>query len=543
MLIIIGLLVQYSMAWGARELDSEISAVQIQIEQLLNVSDPEVSSDTIYLPGLLREVYAANAYEPLWTNVGRVDELRALLLDSSSHGLQPRDYHLQAIDVLLQQTQIATSPANRAALDLLLTDGLMLYGYHRNLGKVKAQDLDPDFNFRREILKNYPTAEAVRHAIIFENLAAFIESIAPTYDYYETLRVQLRRYQQLEDQGGWPQVPAGPTLHAGERGGRVALLRQRLLIEGELSGQGITDAEYFDSELEQAVRRFQVLYGLDSEGVVGKKTIAAMNVPTLTRINQLRLSLERLRWVSQEVNDVFIAVNIAGFRLSYVRNQKVVWTTRIMVGQPYRKTPIFRGDITYIEFNPTWTIPPTILRNDTLPAIKMDPGYLAAKNIAVIDASGRRLNPDDIDWKSFGNSIPYTLRQDPGPKNALGRMKFIFPNSHFVFMHDTPNQAPFNLPERTFSSGCIRVENALELAELVLQDFSDFTPIQMQAVLDSGRTQRVVLSTPTPVLILYLTAALDSSGQAMFYRDVYGRDQAELTALDGPVKIDLPGSD
>ncbi|MDZ4731680.1 MAG: L,D-transpeptidase family protein [Xanthomonadales bacterium] len=543
MLIIIGLLVQCSTAWAAPELDSEISAVQLQIEQLLNISDAEVAGDTIYLQDLLREVYAANAYAPLWTSIERLDELRTLLLDSSSHGLQPRDYHLRAIDVLVQQTRIAPSPANRAALDVLLTDSLMLYGHHRSLGKVKAQDLDPNINFRREALKSYPSVEAVRHAVIFENLAAFIESIAPTYDYYEILRVQLRRYRQLQEQGGWPNVPAGPTLHQGDRGGRVALLRQRLLIEGELFTPEITDTEFFDSQLEQAVRSFQVLYGLDSDGVAGKKTIAAMNVPVLTRINQLRLSLERLRWVSQEVNDEFIAVNIAGFRLSYVRNQKVVWTTRIMVGQPYRKTPIFRGDITYIEFNPTWTIPPTILRNDTLPAIKKDPGYLAAKNIAVLDASGRRLNPDDIDWNSFGNSIPYTLRQDPGPKNALGRMKFIFPNAHFVFMHDTPNQAPFNLPERAFSSGCIRVENAFELAELVLQDFSDFTPMQMQAVLDSGRTQRVVLSKPTPVLILYLTAALDSSGKAKFYRDVYGRDPAELMALDGLVKIDLPGSD
>lgn len=531
------------MAWGASELDSEISAVQIQIEQLFNVSDAEVAGDTIYLQDLLREVYAADAYEPLWTSMGRVDELRALLFDASSHGLQPSDYHLPAIDWLRQQAQSATSPANLAALDVLLTDGLMLYVQHRSLGKVKAQDLDPDFNFRRDTLKNYPSAEAVRHAIVFENLAAFIESIAPTFDYYETLRVQLQRYRQLEEQGGWPEVPAGPTLHLSDRGGRVALLRQRLLIEGELFTQEITDTEFFDSQLEQAVRRFQVLYGLDSDGVPGKKTIAAMNVPVSTRINQLRLSLERLRWVSQETNDAFIAVNIAGFQLSYVRDRKVVWTTRIMVGQPYRKTPIFRGDITYIEFNPTWTIPPTILRNDTLPAIKKDSGYLAAKDIAVIDASGRRLNPNDIDWKSFGNSIPYTLRQDPGPKNALGRIKFIFPNPHFVFMHDTPSQALFNLPERTFSSGCIRVENAFELAELVLQDSSEFTPVQMQAVLDSGRTQRVVLSTPTPVLILYLTAALDSSGMATFYRDVYKRDQAELAALDGPVKVDLPGSD
>jgi len=215
-----------------------------------------------------------------------------------------------------------------------------------------------------------------------------------------------------------------------------------------------------------------------------------------------------------------------------------VWTTRVMVGTSYRKTPVFRSELTYLEFNPTWTVPPTILRQDKLPAIKKDPGYLAANNFSVIDKDGHKVDPAGIDWTAFGKSIPFTLRQEPGPGNALGRVKFIFPNPYFVYMHDTPQRDLFDRPERTFSSGCIRVEHPFELAALVLRDKKGFGPDQMKAILDSGRTQRVLLDKPVPVLILYLTAALDPSGNARFYRDIYQRDAAVLRLLDSPVTAD-----
>jgi murein L,D-transpeptidase YcbB/YkuD len=199
-------------------------------------------------------------------------------------------------------------------------------------------------------------------------------------------------------------------------------------------------------------------------------------------------------------------------------------------------TPVFRSDMTYVEFNPTWTIPPTILREDTLPAIKKDPGYLAANDISVIDKTGHKVDPASIDWSAYRKSVPYTLRQDPGPHNALGQVKFIFPNPYFVFMHDTPHRELFARPQRTFSSGCIRVQDPLKLVELVLEDRQHFTREDLQKILNSGRTQRVLLDKPLPVLILYLTAALDPSGRARFYRDIYQRDAPVLRLLDSPVQ-------
>ncbi len=291
--------------------------------------------------------------------------------------------------------------------------------------------------------------------------------------------------------------------------------------------------------LKAGVSTFQYRHGLDDDGIVGRQTIAAMNVPIETRIDQLRVSLERLRWVNQEATQTFVVVNIASFKAFLFRDGEMEWSTRAMVGKDYRRTPIFRGDMQYIEFNPTWTIPPTILRNDTLPAIKRDPGYLAAKNIRVIDSNGNFVDPLKVDWNQYRVGIPYTLRQDPGPENALGRLKFIFPNKHSVFLHDTPHRELFNKPERAFSSGCIRIENPLKLAELLLHNDA-LQASDLQSIVDSGITQRIYLDKPVPVVIIYLTASIDTDGNVMFYRDIYNLDNKVLRALDGPVVIDLP---
>ena len=295
----------------------------------------------------------------------------------------------------------------------------------------------------------------------------------------------------------------------------------------------------FDEDLEKAVKTFQQRHSLDADGIVGKQTIASMNVPVEQRIDQLRASLERLRWVNQEAADTLVAVNIAGFKAFFFEGGELKWTTRAMVGKTYRRTPVFRGDIQYMEFNPTWTIPPGILQNDTLPAIKRDPNYLASKNIRVIDRNGKFVDPATVDWNQYSNGVPYTLRQDPGLNNSLGTVKFIFPNKHFVFLHDTPHRELFDRPERAFSSGCIRVEDPLTLAELLLND-PEYQRSDLQAVVDSRKTQRISLANTIPVLILYLTASVDESGNVLFYKDIYDRDSKVLAALDGDIKIDLP---
>ena len=531
------LLFQCMHCQAAPQADSAPSEVQLQIEQVLDTQQAEIDGEKIVTQDLLREIYATGAYQPLWTSERKIHELTSLLSAAPDYGLRAKDYHLPLIEKLLAAADSAPNPGVLADRDILLTEGLLLYSDHRRFGKVRAVDLYPDFNFTREPFATDQPVEFIHKALAFDSLAAFIDSITPTADYYDMLRLQLKHYRQLEEQGGWPQVAEGPTLRKNDHDQRVGMLRKRLQVTGELQTTESDANSAFDETLEQAVRIFQSLHGLETDGIVGKQTIAAMNVPVATRVDQLRLSLERLRWVAHDAGDEFVAVNIAGFQLSFVRDRKIAWTTRVVVGTSYRKTPVFRSNMTYLEFNPTWTVPPTILREDKLPVIKKNPGYLAANNISVIDSSGRKLDPASIDWNSYGRTIPFTLRQEPGPDNALGLVKFIFPNPYFVFMHDTPNRALFEKSQRMFSSGCIRVENPFKLAELVLQDNKNFNPASIPEILKRGRTQRVLLEKPMPVLILYLTAALDPSGKARFYQDVYHRDAAALRLLDGPVNV------
>jgi murein L,D-transpeptidase YcbB/YkuD len=294
--------------------------------------------------------------------------------------------------------------------------------------------------------------------------------------------------------------------------------------------------DYFDADLEAAVMRFQERHGLTADGAVGPATRTAMNVPVEDRIDQIRVNLERARWVLHEIKGELVVVDVAGFDVSYFRDDEPIWTSKVIVGRPYRETPIFKSLITYVVFNPTWTIPPTILVKDKLPVIKRDPGYLKRNNIRVIDARGREVDPYSVNWSQYGAGRipPYQLRQDPGEDNALGLVKIMFPNPHMVYLHDTPAKSLFDKDERTFSSGCIRVQKAFELAELVLRDPQRWNQQAMAEVVATKKMQTVNLAKPVPVLILYWTAQPRPDGQVIFRNDVYGRDPATLAALDSP---------
>jgi murein L,D-transpeptidase YcbB/YkuD len=363
---------------------------------------------------------------------------------------------------------------------------------------------------------------------------------APSGPFYQRIQYWLEQYRQIAADGGWPMVPGGPTLRLGDNDSRVTAIRNRLATSGDLPADASKGSSSYDETLKQAVAAFQGRHSLDADGIVGKQTIAAMNVTVAQRIDQLRASLERLRWVNQEAADTLVAVNIAGFKAYFYQEGELKWSTRAMVGKSYRRTPVFRGDIQYMEFNPTWTIPPGILRNDTLPAIKRDPNYLSSKNIRVIDRNGSLIDPATVDWNQYSKGVPYTLRQDPGPNNALGTVKFIFPNKHFVFLHDTPHRELFDRPERAFSSGCIRVEDPLTLAGLLLDDDAYQRP-ELEAVVATRETQRIHLKNTVPVIIVYLTASLSSDGNVTFHKDIYNRDDKVLSALDGAVVIEPPG--
>ncbi|MGD8441352.1 MAG: L,D-transpeptidase family protein, partial [Holophagae bacterium] len=289
-----------------------------------------------------------------------------------------------------------------------------------------------------------------------------------------------------------------------------------------------------------AVRSFQIRHGIDPDGKVGPRTVEELNVPVEARIDQLRASLERMRWVFRDLPEDFIVVDIAGFAAHLFRNREEVWKTRVQVGKPYHATPIFKDEMRYIEFNPTWTIPPGILRNETLPAIRKDPEFLALNDMTVVTSSGAVVDPSTIDWAATATGgFPYMIRQEPGPKNALGRVKFMFPNQYMVYLHDTPSKGLFARFERAFSHGCIRTENPLELAELLLAD-QGWDRRRIDEVIESRRTTRVDLFEPITVMLLYWTAEVGEGGTVFFRKDIYNRDAAVIAGLAEPYRFSLP---
>ena len=516
------------------------SAANPELQRLLRADELIIAGNRILADETLLEIYEGNGFSLFWQNGQNIKELLELIEKAPEHGLDPSDYFVGQVRDILEARNDNSSGLSSAESDVLLTGSLLRYGYHRRLGKVNASKLDPDINFRREAFRDQPPHITIKQILEAPTMQGFIDMAAPSGPVYQRLQHWLQEYRQLAAAGGWPAVPEGPTLRKGDDDPRVSSIRARLAASGELPASADRRSTVFDEQLGSAVRLFQQRHALDDDGIVGKQTITAMNVPVEDRVNQLRTSLERLRWVNQEAEDTLVAVNIASYRVFFFEDGELEWTTRAMVGKSYRQTPIFRGDIAYMEFNPTWTIPPGILRNDTLPAIKRDPNYLASKNIRVIDRNGNFVDPSTVNWNQYSKGVPYTLRQDPGPNNALGTVKFIFPNPHFVFLHDTPSRELFDRPERAFSSGCIRVENPLKLAELLMKDPEKYSKAKFEEVVASRQTQRLNLTENIPVVILYLTAGLADDGHVMFLKDIYNRDQTVLDALNGPVFINLP---
>ena len=500
---------------------------RIEAGETVTIEDSEVAS-RILLPA----IYRAHDYVPLWHNPRSVEQLLAAIRASELDGLTPSDYNLHALETLLLQRRKDLAENDLACnLDLLLTDSLVRLGYHLSFGKVDPEALDPDWNMTRYI-EDMDTLVQQAEAIETGNVDVLLQSLRPQAPAYAHLQAALAQYRDLQARGGWQAVAPGETLKPGMSGERVAALRRRLLVTADMQ-PGSGDPASFDATLEAEVRAFQQRHGLEDDGIVGRSTLAALNVPVEQRIDQIRANLERARWVLHDLPETYILVDIAGFRVTYTRNGEVIWQTRAQVGRPFRKTPVFRARMTYLEVNPTWTVPPTILREDVLPAIKRDPAYLAQKNMQVIDYDGKPVDTTTLDWQRYtGRNFPYLIRQGPGPENALGRIKFMFPNKHLVYLHDTPSKALFGKATRAFSSGCIRIEHPYDLAGLLLEGDPDWDREKVIAAVDSLQTRTISLRQPVSIILLYWTVDFTPDGRVAFKQDIYGRDPAIVRGLN-----------
>jgi murein L,D-transpeptidase YcbB/YkuD len=354
----------------------------------------------------------------------------------------------------------------------------------------------------------------------------------------ERLQNGLAAYLQMQAAGGWPEVPEGPALAAGTRDPRVELLRNRLRASGDYAATMGADPWFFDAGLDAAVRRFQQRHGLAADGAVGERTLEALNVPLDSRIGQLRATLARWQWLPADPGPRYLWVNPASGTLSLVEAGKPVLTMRIIAGHPERPTPSFVSDIRQLVFNPTWYVPRSIAVEDVLPRQQADATFITRQRMrawAGAPGTGSPVDPEDIDWEALGpDRFPYRLTQDPGAGNSLGRIKFVMDNPYDIYLHDTSSRGLFSLETRLFSSGCIRVEDPLSLADRLLAGDAAWSPDATRAAIDSGRTQSRNLPATIPVYVVYLTAWVSDDGTMNFRRDIYGRD-ARLLAKMRPV--------
>jgi murein L,D-transpeptidase YcbB/YkuD len=337
--------------------------------------------------------------------------------------------------------------------------------------------------------------------------------------------------QKLKAAGGWQAIPQGPALKPGMRDERVPGLRTRLAAEDYPSPPPSTDPTLYDEALAQAVSNYQTAQFLHADGHFGEVTRSMLNVPVEQRISQVRINLERARWLLPNLESDLVIVDVAGFRVTLYRGAEQVWRARVQVGRETRRTPLLKSQIRYLTLNPPWTVPPTILKKDILPKVRKNIGYLAKEHIRVFDAKGNEVPADQVDWNKPRG---LTLRQDPGPGAALGNVAFRFPNPFSIYLHDTPHQDLFDQGQRTYSSGCIRVERAHELAVLLLNDPVKWSSDAFEKTLSDNQTRNVFLAKPVPILIAYWTVDLRPNGDAAFKPDVYGLDDVTLAALDQP---------
>lgn len=441
-----------------------------------------IAGEVVGSPADVASFYEQRELAPAWS-AENAAPLIQFIDHVSDDGLDPADYH---------RAQFTSLGNISEAQDVLLTDAFLTLCDHFVRGRVHPESLIADWCIPP---RRFDLPFVLDSALETHSIDAVLRTLAPPHEPYRQLKRALADYREMSD---WPSVAAGPTLCRGDRGPRVAQMRARL---------GLPAGEDFDAELDDLLRDFQRHHGLNDDGVAGADTIAELNVTREQRIEQLVLNLERWRWMPRALPSRYVLVNIAAFQLDGFDEGKSSITMRTAVGKHYTKTPFLRSEITKVVFNPYWNVPPSIAKKELMPKAEKDPGYLAREHIEVV-----------------GNG---QLRQQPGPWNALGRMKFDMPNPYAVYLHDTPSKSVFGKDARAVSHGCIRVQRPADLAAWLLR--GKLAAREIAKLAGSGTNNHVPLPQPVRVYVLYWTAFADDNGEVQFRRDIYERD-AELSA-------------
>jgi len=505
--------------------------------ELVNVTEPEITlkSEEMCLSLIYREL----GPQPLWVGVdGPTADAEIIfnyIKNADLHGLDPQEYNLDRL-LKLWHTENA---AELAQLETSFSFSLVKYIHDVSYGQLKPREANPEL-FAEAGKSDFNPVLTIKQVLGAVDLDQFFKDLPPQHYHYRSLVSALARYRQLAADGGWPQVADGESLRPGEYDPRVPSIRERLKVTGEYQGQDSGhDPKLYDPELQEAVKIFQGHHGLTRDGVVGKKTTAAMNITADQKVDMIRINMARWRWHAHDLGEKHILVNIAGFNLKAYQDNSETPTLdfAVIVGQDQHQTPVFSDTVAYLDFNPYWNVTPSIAANEELPGLRKDPNHLAKRRIRVFSSwqqEAVELDSTTMDWQNItpGRMRGYKLRQDPGPWNALGKVKFVFPNQYSVYMHDTASPNLFQRTKRDFSHGCIRVSDPLELAIFILngQD-GGWTREKVTELYKKDNRKVVSLSRPVPVHITYQTVWVDKDGTINFNGDIYARDEKLLSVL------------
>lgn len=500
---------------------------QLLTESLAAVRDSEkasIAKVSILSGRLLADFYAKHQNQLVWSDPQRVIALSGLIEASPGEGFVPEDFHAELVRAMSKPGALDALPEpERVIADILLSDALLRYVHHTRFGKLDPRAVDSKWNDRAAIPSEQLLAD-MQGALEAPDMAAFMASRLEVPFWYDQLRRALHWDARLAALPPLDPLPPGKVLVRGDRDPRVPALRERLSRLGDAPPATALTAEpeLFDDALREAVVAFQRSVSLRADGVVGPGTLAAMQSPPDQGKNeQIRINLERMRWLYNDLPADYVFVDVANYQLHVVRDGKVVWTTRVVVGATDAQTPMFRDSMDHLVFNPTWTVPVSIQKTM---------GRLSARYSLVDRQNGRKVSGGNA-----GDYKRYRIVQEPGPTNALGRVKFMFPNRHSVYLHDTPSKALFGRSARALSHGCVRVQNPVRLAEIILGEQRGWDPERIKQTIDTSRTRYVTLNQELPVLLYYLTARADEQGRVGFRPDIYDRDQRLRESFARPV--------
>ena len=527
----------------------EVTPDAWQAETRVNVEDPQRASllalldkpQTVPLPirqklGALRAYYGDPGSQDLWQDDMLAADFIRHLENAHKDGLGQRDNLIEQLRAFRQINRLALTQEAQlqqlAMAELYWSAGFLKYAAQLKKGRFLPTKIDSKLYWQP---KEIDMVAALQLVSTLGDVDAFFNAWEPQLPTYKALKKALAEYQALEAAGGWPSVRVIDVLKPGEDNEVVRQLRARLAVtDGAPVSPPLGQETIYGEDLQGAVKRFQRRHGLEDDGIVGKNTFFQLNIPVQSRLRQVVLSMERLRWMPEDLGKHYILVNIAGYDLRRVENSKVQEVMRVVVGKPYHQTPVFSETMTYVEVNPYWNVPRSIAVSEELPKLKRSPGARAAKGFEAV-VNNKPIPLTAINWGQYSRTnFPVRLRQKPGPNNALGRVKFMFPNRFNVYMHDTPARSLFSKSARAFSHGCIRLARPIDMAEQVLStSVPGWDRKRVDRVVDSKKRTVVSLKSPIEVHVTYSTSWRDEDGDVQFRPDIYRRDAKLYAALFG----------